>query len=575
MCPGWRRARGCSPRSAPAAGLLASLAFVSSLARVESATAVLRDHDDSRCPTWAASGECERNPSYMLESCSLSCSQLAKTARVPADDNSDSEGEQAPDPHASNGMRLCPIRIGSRRRRGSSAAGHVHLTVANEQMGNLELLYYDGAAEKRYWVVDARGTFDVATRAGDVWRLRMKSGELAAEITVGGGGVQRATIPHCLPPAQRAEAEAATAHDVAMPDAAQLQPCAPWQHLSTSEPSPGMHVVCILATAGAGSDGAVAWLAVYADGWTGSDASLAQPPPSHAVALPAPHADSVEAVARFVMQRLGVPRRGPRHQPPAAYLPSGTRIESVAELLSAACVIIFEGGMWVWPALEVGHTRQLEVNDGTASPKRVSLRTLSLSPRVLLASDVLTEAEAGLIMSRAEGHMFKSGVSLKAADAGKASSDYRTSSQWSFPLWDPAILHLDRRVQQLTRIPMTHAEQIQVVAPSRARPRAARPLSVSVPSRAVACRRVPSRAVACRRVPSCAVACRRVPSRSLISVCARVPRALSSACSAPHARAPASTLVHPPHRSTVHRVARGTRSRVGLEISAIRALHST
>ena len=59
--------------------------------------------------------------------------------------------------------------------------------------------------------------------------------------------------------------------------------------------------------------------------------------------------------------------------------------------------------------------------------------------------------------------MFKSGVSLKAADAGKSSSDYRTSSQWSYPMWDKGILPLDRRVQQLTRIPMTHAEQIQVL----------------------------------------------------------------------------------------------------------------
>ena len=44
----------------------------------------------------------------------------------------------------------------------------------------------------------------------------------------------------------------------------------------------------------------------------------------------------------------------------------------------------------------------------------------------------------------------------------KKSEDYRTSSQWSYPLWAPDILALDRRVQQLTRIPMTHAEQIQV-----------------------------------------------------------------------------------------------------------------
>ena len=66
------------------------------------------------------------------------------------------------------------------------------------------------------------------------------------------------------------------------------------------------------------------------------------------------------------------------------------------------------------------------------------------------------------VCARLPDDRHQSGVKLKAADAGKASSDYRTSSQWSFPLWEEAILPLDQRVQQLTRIPLTHAEQIQV-----------------------------------------------------------------------------------------------------------------
>ena len=45
------------------------------------------------------------------------------------------------------------------------------------------------------------------------------------------------------------------------------------------------------------------------------------------------------------------------------------------------------------------------------------------SPRVLLVSDFLQEDEAERIIRRADGHMFKSGVSLKAADAGKSSAD--------------------------------------------------------------------------------------------------------------------------------------------------------
>ena len=30
-------------------------------------------NDDSRCPDWAAAGECKANPGYMLTSCARAC----------------------------------------------------------------------------------------------------------------------------------------------------------------------------------------------------------------------------------------------------------------------------------------------------------------------------------------------------------------------------------------------------------------------------------------------------------------------------------------------------------------------
>merc|ERR1711920_539126 len=162
------------------------------------------------------------------------------------------------------------------------------------------------------------------------------------------------------------------------------------------------------------------------------------------------------------MDRMQRTERGPRHNEPAFYSPVGARLETIEQLLRSTCLFLFEGGVWVWPAVEVGYSRQLRGLHGLTE-RVVNLTTLSLFPRVLLASDFLTEQEAQLIIDRADGHMFKSGVSLKAKDQGKASSEYRTSSQWSFPLYDEGILSLDLRVQQLTRIPMHHAEQIQVL----------------------------------------------------------------------------------------------------------------
>jgi len=356
------------------------------------------------------------------------------------------------------GVERCPVKLGGHA--GPARQGGVSMTVANERGGNLELLYFDGASERRYWAIDARGEFSIGTRAGDRWRLRTKTGELAAEIEVGSEARQHYAVPHCLDEIELAAAAESVAHDVAAPSATDLLACSPWAHLSSSEPSPGMHVICPSYTDA--PEGARARFDVFADGWTGGAARERRPPPSHSIAVPGQASGSVESLATLVMRRLATPARGSLHQPPAFFTPLGVRLRSAEDVLAASCVLLFEGGMWVWPAVEVGHELNLTVGDGAAD-RRVRLSTLSLWPRVLLAEDFLTPAEAELIVSRADGHMHKSGVSLKEADRGKSSSDYRTSSQWSYPLWDEAILPLDRRVQQLTRIPMTHAEQIQVL----------------------------------------------------------------------------------------------------------------
>ena len=47
---------------------------------------------------------------------------------------------------------------------------------------------------------------------------------------------------------------------------------------------------------------------------------------------------------------------------------------------------------------------------------------------------------------------------------GKAAKEFRTSSQYFLPTTkDPMLEKIDRRVQYLTRIPISHAEYIQVL----------------------------------------------------------------------------------------------------------------
>jgi len=76
----------------------------------------------------------------------------------------------------------------------------------------------------------------------------------------------------------------------------------------------------------------------------------------------------------------------------------------------------------------------------------------------------LSPGENEHIIARARPHMEKSGVALKDADKGKAAKEFRTSSQYFLPTVNDGQLEaIDRRVMMLTRIPISHAEYIQVL----------------------------------------------------------------------------------------------------------------
>ena len=216
----------------------------------------------------------------------------------------------------------------------------VVMRVLNQQMGNLELLYVKNCGEEmRYWVIDSRGEFTFSTRVGDRWRLRMKSGALAFEISVGRGTNQVISVPPCLLPAQQHAAALAQRHDAPFPDAAALHECNPWKHLSISEPSPGLHIACVLP-------GDSHTLAVWADGWTGG--KTGQAAPSHSIFVPTELTEASD-LALLVMERLQVPTRGRLHNSPAVYTSYAKRLRSAAEVKAERCVFIFEGGLWMWP----------------------------------------------------------------------------------------------------------------------------------------------------------------------------------------------------------------------------------
>ena len=125
-------------------------------------------------------------------------------------------------------------------------------------------------------------------------------------------------------------------------------------------------------------------------------------------------------------------------------------------------LLALEGGQWFWPPGEPGTVRELP--DLTAPGSTTRIVTRSLTPLVVEVENFLNADEAEHIIARAKPHMAKSGVALKDADKGKAAKEFRTSSQFFLPTVDDPILErVDARVQSLTRLPISHAEYIQVL----------------------------------------------------------------------------------------------------------------
>eukprot|EP00816_Leptocylindrus_hargravesii_P005610 CAMPEP_0196801952 /NCGR_PEP_ID=MMETSP1362-20130617/1713_1 /TAXON_ID=163516 /ORGANISM="Leptocylindrus danicus, Strain CCMP1856" /LENGTH=532 /DNA_ID=CAMNT_0042173143 /DNA_START=47 /DNA_END=1645 /DNA_ORIENTATION=- len=168
----------------------------------------------------------------------------------------------------------------------------------------------------------------------------------------------------------------------------------------------------------------------------------------------------------------------------------------VEALVKAGMVLIFEGGVFLWPGVRVGFERVVNVtsridvpasdldrqnlfsdrdlmflqhrgDDSKAkgSTRAVTLKTLSLVPLVLSVEHFLGNDECDHIQKRALPSMRNSGVSHNDQDKGSPASKWRTSSSTFLQLRpNEQILHeIDRRVASLTRVPRDHQEQAQVL----------------------------------------------------------------------------------------------------------------
>ena len=138
----------------------------------------------------------------------------------------------------------------------------------------------------------------------------------------------------------------------------------------------------------------------------------------------------------------------------------GERINSLRELLSAPTALIYEGGVFIWPGVRVGHRQLVPL----ANSKTAVMETLSLRPLVFSIDDFLSESECDYIQEQAAPRVAQSGVSLMDKDRGKAATEWRTSSTYFMASRGHAPLReIDARVAALTKVPTDHQEYVQVL----------------------------------------------------------------------------------------------------------------
>lgn len=128
-------------------------------------------------------------------------------------------------------------------------------------------------------------------------------------------------------------------------------------------------------------------------------------------------------------------------------------------------ILAFEGGVFLWPGIEIGFTRNVTIQPTGPNDKAITLELLTqhVQPLVVEVSSFLDAAECNHIIEKATPHVIKSVVSHMDHDVGKPSSDWRTSSTYFMQSDDDLLRRLDRRVAALTRLKTNHQEYSQIL----------------------------------------------------------------------------------------------------------------
>eukprot|EP00943_MAST-04B_sp_MAST-4B-sp1_P003004 g3004.t1 len=146
-------------------------------------------------------------------------------------------------------------------------------------------------------------------------------------------------------------------------------------------------------------------------------------------------------------------------------------------LLVASCIenpsgtsLLYTGGVFFWPGVKIGHERLVSGIQGfeNVGDKQLRLITLSLRPLVFEIYNFITTEECDHLISKSKHHLGDSVVSKMDGDEDKSDTTWRTSKTYFMPKGHTDILKmLERRVRDITRIPLSHAESAQILRYSK------------------------------------------------------------------------------------------------------------
>ncbi|KAL7552761.1 hypothetical protein ACHAWF_015999 [Thalassiosira exigua] len=191
-----------------------------------------------------------------------------------------------------------------------------------------------------------------------------------------------------------------------------------------------------------------------------------------------------EVKMNLIIELLLVPE-GKTQQPWAVFTALGDRIVGANDnpstgngpgsnshvmdtIATSGVIVVSQGGNWVWPGVREGFERTIQLAPSksapTKKPRNITIETLSLKPLVVSVKGFLSEEECDYIAEKAGPSMRYSAVSLKDADKGRPSSDWRTSqSTFLSASDDPILKDIEYRTASLTRVPHSHQEYVQVL----------------------------------------------------------------------------------------------------------------